>query len=60
MFFRIRDEIPMTRTYKYKKAEVSREEVEVGDFFVDKHDNIVQIDAATLGKLKLGKLNDRI
>lgn len=50
----------MTRTYKYKKAEVSREEVEVGDFFVDKHDNIVQIDAATLGKLKLGKLNDRI
>ena len=50
----------MTRTYKYKKGEVSREEVQVGDFFVDKNDNIVKIDTATLGKLKCGKLNDRI
>ena len=50
----------MTRTYKYKKGEVSREEIQVGDFFVDKHDNIVQIDSNTLENLKCGKLNDRI
>ena len=50
----------MTRTYKYKKGEVSREGVRVGDFFVDKNDKIVQIDETTLEKLRNGKLNDRI
>ena len=42
--FRVKNEIPMTRTYKYKKGEVSRESIECGDYFVDKNDNVTVID----------------
>ena len=50
----------MTRTYKYKKGEVSREPIEVGDYFVDKHDTVTLVDDVLLEKLNAGDLNSTI
>ena len=57
---RVKSEIPMTRTYKYKKGEVSRESVQCGDYFVDKHNNVTVIDKSLLEKLNAGDLNTKI
>ena len=50
----------MTRTYKYKKGEVSRESIQCGDYFVDKHNNVTVIDKSLLEKLNAGDLNTKI
>ena len=50
----------MTRTYKYKKGEVSREPIQCGDYFVDKSNNVTIIDESLLEKLNAGELNAKI
>ena len=50
----------MTRTYKYKKGEVSREPIQCGDYFVDKNNNVTVIDEPILEKLNAGDLNTKI
>ena len=47
----------MTRTYKYKKAEVSRESFEPGDYFVDKADNVSILNETVIKQLEAGELN---
>ena len=55
--YRVVDSIPMTDTFKYKKAQIAKEDITKNDFFCDKTDNVTKLSQEVLSDLISGKLN---
>ena len=55
--YRVVDSIPMTDTFKYKKAQIAKEDITENDFFCDKNDNVTKLSTEVLTNLISGKLN---
>ena len=55
--YRIVDSIPMTDTFKYKKAQISKEDITENDFFCDKNDIVQKLNKELLSDFLSGKLN---
>jgi len=55
--YRVVDSIPMTDTFKYKKAQIAKEDITENDFFCDKNDNVTKLSKEVLSDLISGKLN---
>ena len=55
--YRVVDSIPMTDTFKYKKAQIAKEDITEDDFFCDKNDNVKKLSPEVLSDLISGKLN---
>ena len=55
--YRIVDSIAMTDTFKYKKVQISKEDITENDYFCDKNDTVQKLNSELLENLVSGKLN---
>ena len=58
--YKIVASIPMTDTYKYKKAQVAKEDITEEDYFCDKSNQVVKFNKQLINELLNGKLNNII
>ena len=58
--YRVKAALPITDTFKYKKAELSKEGIAAGDYFVDKSGNVQPLDSQGTVELLAGMWNEKV